>query len=201
LGSTASEALVNLRSLLQGDEAFVLAHPSPPNALSFEIIYQGVSLQLAVNAQVADLTGMKKLFYNPDPSNVCSSIDVSLGRNASGGERVPSILQVLLSAAAKLGLSLGAVATIWQPAKIVSGFGYFSEAVADYLDGGAFPALAMIDFTSAADGTLHTNGLRFLTGEEIQIANDNMDQGELMRTIIRAAHDLITSGSAVQAGN
>lgn len=196
---TEVETLASLRSLLDGNGEFVMARASPPNASVFEIVYRGVSLQLTTGAQVADFADCKKIFCNLDRAAVGSAIGISLGEHVAGGERVPAIVQALLGAAAKLGSSLGAVAAIWQPAQIVSGFGYFSESIADYLEGGAFPVLAMVNFKAAADGTVNSTGLGFLAGQELQIAENGMEQSELMRRVVRVVHDLATNGPVTEA--
>jgi hypothetical protein len=190
---TASEASVALRSLLDGSGEFALAHASPPNATAFDIVYQGVSLQLAVNAQIPGFTDYKQIFCNLDSASMPSGVGLGFGEHLAGGERVPAILQALLGAAAKLGLSLGAVATLWHPAQIVSGFGYFSKSVADYLEGGAFPVWATVDFTSDANGDIKSTGLAFLAGREIQIASKSGDENERMRRFVEAVHDLATN--------
>lgn len=198
-GDTASGTLVRLRSLLGSDDALVTTHASPPNSSSFEIAYLGVSLRLMVRAQVTDIAGLKKIFCNLDPAAVRSNIDIGLGEHVAGGERVPAIVQVLLAAATRVGSSLGAVATIWHPAQIVSGFDYFSESVEDYLGGGVFPVLAMVNFKAAADGTVNSTGLGFLAGQELQIAGSGADERQIMRRFLQAAHDMATYEQTVPA--
>lgn len=193
MADDAVEALDRLCSLFEDSTEFTLPHTAVKNASSFEIVYRGVSLQVAVRPQFEAMAGLKNIFCNLDPSSVRSRIDIGLGDHVAGGERVPAIMQGLLGAAQKLGLAVGAVAAIWHPAQVVSGFGYFSETVSDYLAGGAFPVLAMVNFKTALDGTVTSSGLGFLAGQELQIDAGRMDQGELMRRFVQVAHDMATN--------
>lgn len=191
-GDDPAEALARLRSVLEDNTEFTLPHTGAQHASSFDIVYRGVSLHLAIGPQVEGMAGLKNIFCNLDPASIRAGIDIGLGDHVAGGECVPAILQGLLGAASILGSSLGAVATIWHPAQIVSGFGYFSEAVSDYLAGGVFPVLAMVNF-EAEDGEINSTGLGFLAGEELQIASTGTDGGELMRRFVQAAHDIATN--------
>lgn len=194
IGHDAPDTLARLRLELEADTEFTLPHTGANNTSSFEIVYRGVSLNLVIAPKVESVAGLKSIFCNLDPTSIRSGIDIELGDHVAGGERVPAILQGLLGAAQKLGSSLGAVATIWHPARIVSGFAYFSEAVADYLAGGAFPVLAMVSFKAETDGTVNSSGLSFLAGQELQVVAGNMEQGEMMRRVVRVVHDIATNG-------
>lgn len=199
MGDDPVEVLARLRPLLEADTEFTLPHTGAQHASSFEIVYRGVSLQLAIGAPIEGMAGLKNIFCNLDPASIRSGIDIGLGDHVAGGERVPAILQGLLGLAQILGSSLGAVAVMWHPAQIVSGFGYFSETVSDYLAGGAFPVLAMVNFKGEADETINSRGLSFLAGQELQIVARGMEQSEMMRRVVRVVHDIATNGPVLEA--
>lgn len=193
LSGSALEAETKLRSLLETDSEISLAHAVLGNGSNFEIVFRGVTFKLAITSNVPDLAGLKRIFCNLDPALVGCAVDLSLGNHVAGGERVPAIIQTMLGAARKSGASLGALGTIWHPADIVSGFSYFSEAVADYVEGGAFPALVLVNFKDDG-GVITSKGLALLSGHELQVGTSDMDQSEMMRRVVRVVHDIATNG-------
>lgn len=194
LTDSASDAAARFRSLLETGGEVSLSQAGSDGGSIFDIVYQGVTLQAAIAVTVPDLAGHKKIFCNLDPASIGCVIDISLGDHVSGGERVPAIIQALLDAAQKLGASLGTLGAIWHPANIVSGFAYFSEVVADYLGGGAFPALVLVNFKGGDDGTITSTGLALLSGQELLVGASQMDRSEMMRRVVRVVHDIATNG-------
>lgn len=180
--STASNSEITLTPL------------GPTNNRAFEVVYCGVTFTISVTHENYALSGLKEIFCNFDPAHVQSRINIALGPHVAGGERVPAIVRTLLDVALKMGVASSAVATIWRPANIVSGFAYFEEAVDSYLSGGAFPVLAMINFKTGADGIITTTGLATFSGQELQIDCGMMDNAEIMRRAVRVSHDLAVNG-------
>jgi hypothetical protein len=88
---------------------------------------------------------------------------------------------------------------VWHPANIVSGFSYFSEAVIDYMSGGAFPVLALVNFKAEDDGTINSRGLALLSGQELQVASNDMGQSEAILRVARVAHDIAINGAVNKA--
>lgn len=199
MGGTAAETGAGLATVLRDNPEFLLSHAGANNISTFDIVYRAVSFQITVNEPLADLSGFKKIFCNLDPAAVGSSIDIGLGEHVSGGERVPTIVQGLLDIGQRLGLLLDPVAVIWHPAKLVSGFDYFSETVSDYLAGGAFPVLALVNFKAEPDGLINSCGLNILSGQELQIVAAGFDQADLMRRVVRVVHDVAVNGPILQA--
>jgi hypothetical protein len=193
-----SDTVVNtetaLRSIVDAGNDISLSQAGSSYGSALEIVYCGVTFQLTMNPILPEMSGLKKIFCNLDPSSVLSIIDIRLGDHIAGGERVPAIIQALLDVAQKLGTLLGAKGTIWHPANIVSGFPYFSEVVADYLNGGHFPALALVNFKREDDGVITSTGLALLSGQELQVRQSEMDQTEIMRRVVRVVHDIATNG-------
>jgi hypothetical protein len=199
LSSSASEADTGLRSLLENGIEISLSQPGSVSGSVYEVVYRGVTFRLTISQDVPELAGIKKIFCNLDASSIGCAIGLELSDHVAGGERIPAIIQALLGAGQKLGTSLGAVGAVWHPANIVSGFDYFSEAVADYLGGGAFPVLLMVNFRAGHDSMINSTGLSFVSGQELQIAGGGMEQNEIMRRVVRVAHDIAVNGS-IQAG-
>jgi hypothetical protein len=194
LNGDVSETLAKLRSFLVTGNGFSLCQPCSDSGSVFEVIYCGVTLRLAIIPNVSNLAGLKQIFCNLEATSIGCAMEVGLGDHVSGGERVPAIIQALLGAGQKLGVAFGALGAIWHPASIVSGFDYFSEVVADYLAGGAFPVLAMINFKAGDDGIINSTGLSLLAGQELRISAAGMNQNEIMRRVVRVAHDIAVNG-------
>jgi hypothetical protein len=199
LSDSAAEADAALRSLLDGRTEISYSQPGAASGPVYDIVYRGVTFRLTVSRDVPDLAGVKKIFCNLDSASIGCAIGIELSDHVAGGERVPVIIQALLDASQKLGTSLGAVGAVWHPANVVSGFDYFAEVVADYLGGGAFPVLAMVNFKAGHDGMINSTGLSFVSGQELQIAGGSMEQNEIMRRVVRVVHDIAVNGS-IQAG-
>ncbi|MBL0924348.1 MAG: hypothetical protein IBJ12_07765 [Sphingomonadaceae bacterium] len=194
LRDSVADTETALRSIFDSQTDITVAQTGPGNRHSVDIVYCGVTFRLALDSTRPDLSGLKKIFCNLDSSSVGSVLGISLGDHVAGGERVPAIVQGLLGVGQRLGKLLGATGAIWHPADILSGFPYFSEAVADYLGGGGFPALALVNFKGGKDGSIVTHGLALLSGQELEICPAEMGQSEVMRRVVRVVHDIATNG-------
>lgn len=193
LNGSATLADAGLRSMLDSEADISLSQAGSVHGSTFEVVYRGATFRLTITPVTPDMKGFKKIFCNLDASVMGSAIELELSDHVAGGERVPAVMQALLGAARKLGTSLGAVGTIWHPANVVSGFDYFSEVVADYLNGGAFPVLALVNFKGGDNGTIETAGLSYVSGQELSITGD-MEKNEIMRRVVRVAHDIAVNG-------
>jgi hypothetical protein len=193
-GHQVSDLVNMLCALVAEDSEIALAEAGAVNGKAFEIVYSGVTFLVAIKQEMDDLAVFKKIFCNLDPAQIRCGLDISLGSHVAGGERVPAIVQALLAIARKIGGSCAAVAAVWRPANIVTGFEYFEEAVADYLAGGAFPVLAMVNFKSEPNNVIATTGLAILSGQELRIECGVMTESEMMRRVVRVVHDIATNG-------
>ena len=195
----AAEISLSLHSLFETDTELSVAHNGLKFGSATNIVFQGVSLVVSVGRHNQDLSKLKSVFCNLEPSLILSGIDIGLGEHVVGGERVPAIMQALLGLAQKLGSALNAQGLVWHPANIVSGFSYFSEVISDYLAGGAFPVLALVNFKADSDRVISSTGLAYLSGQELEVANSAMDQAEMMRRVVRVVHDIAVNGPVTEA--
>ena len=199
MSGSAPDVGSQLQSLLQSDSEISVAHDGLRVGLTTEIIYRSVSFVVSIGRQNQSLSHLKNIFCNLEPALIQCGVDISLAEHVAGGERVPAIIQALLGVSQKLGTSLNAVAAVWHPAHVVSGFGYFSEVVSDYLVGGAFPVLALVNFKASDDGMITSTGLALLSGQELQVADCGMEQREMMRRVVRVVHDVAVNGPIREA--
>lgn len=193
----ATELSAILHMLITEDEEVLLAEAGSASNTTFEIVYCGVTFILSITEEIDSLVPLKAVFCNIDPVQIRCGLNIGLGGHVAGGERVPAIVQALLGIAQKIGDSSNAVAAIWNPARVVSGFEYFQQAVAEYLGGGAFPVLALVNFKSVSGGVIATTGLATLCGQELSIQCGQMDESDTMRRVVRVVHDMATNGPVI----
>lgn len=187
--------------LAEGIYSFAAANPemklTQVGAISgqkFEIAYCGVTFLVFISHESGKFSGFKEMFYSYDSAEIQSGLNIALGAHVTGGERVPAIIRTLLDLAQKLGKSCHSQAALWRPANMVSGFDYFEQVVIEYLAGGAFPVLAMVNFKSGPKGVIKTDGLTILCGQELQIESETLDDANMMQRAVRVAHDLAVNG-------
>jgi hypothetical protein len=171
------------------------AHKAQQSGSGFDLLFRGLVISLRVADNPMTMGAAKAVFCDADPEAAGSVVHFEFGSLVSGGERVPVILKSLLELASILGDSSGAVAVLWHPAKVLSGFDYFRPRVEEYAAGGAFPVLALVDFVTSEGGGVDSHGLAALCGQEISaIPVAGMDAEQLKRRVVRVAHDLAVNG-------
>src|SRR5690606_29544588 len=91
------------------------------------------------------------------------------GPHLAGGESMMPVVRSQLALALRLAALPGLVAVAWTPAQSAMAVNYFTTVVSAWLEGGAFPALGLTAFALALDGGLQSEGLAFLTGQELRL--------------------------------
>ena len=86
-------------------------------------------------------------------------------------------------------------AVFWSPADVVSGYDYYAEAVAQYAEGAAFPALLCVGFDMSTIAIVQTTGLAWLCDQELTFTHPQQPAHEAMRYVARLVHDLATQGA------
>lgn len=183
----------NLLRAAPSSGAFFTISSGDPGNTGCVILCSGVQLKISV-AGACDVSGFKHIFCNVDPALVGSVISIELGSHLAGGEKVPAIVKALLSAAAGIGKIADAFAVMWLPGSTISGFEYFARVVAEYDADGVFPVLALVNFKKDDDGTIRSSGLDWLSGQELCVAPAAVSETEIMRRVMRVAHDMATNG-------
>ena len=199
VSNPAQDIEQTLQLSIDADPDISIAHDSLISGSKTQLVYRGVTFVMTINRAPQKVSQWKHIFCNLDPADIRFGIDIGLGPHVTGGERVPAIIQALLALGQRLGASMGAVAAVWHPARVVSGFDYFSEVISDYLAGGAFPVLAMVNFRVDDKGAINSTGLALLSGQELHVADNDMEQREMMRRIVRVVHDIAINGPIREA--
>lgn len=167
---------------------------STPASASGTVIYHGMAFQYEI-ATLSQVTADHFIFYRSETSAFQSAIHLRLGNAVASGRGVPAVVLALLQLGAMLGEVLDAAAIHWHPAAIVSGFDYFNESVAQYADGGAFPAMSCVGFDVTQPDVVRTCGLKWLSGQELVFEHPGLPRHEAMRYVVRLVHDIATQGA------
>ena len=166
---------------------------SNPASASGSLLFSGVSFSYALQSCPAPAATLH-IFCNADLSDIQSAVHIDFGPAVTSGRIVPAIVQVMLELGDVLGRNLGIEAVFWSPADVVSGYDYYAEAVAQYAEGAAFPALLCVGFDMSRIGTVQTTGLAWLCDQELTFAHAQLPAHEAMRYVVRLVHDLATQG-------
>ncbi|MEY3623394.1 MAG: hypothetical protein RLZZ407_953 [Pseudomonadota bacterium] len=163
-------------------------------SLSGSLLFSGVAFTYALQACPAP-AATHHIFCNADLSDIHSAVHIDLGPAVASGRIVPAIVQVMLELGGVLGRNLGIKAVFWSPAAVVSGYDYYAEAVAQYAQGAAFPALLCVGFDMSTIAIVETTGVAWLCDQELTFAHAQLPAHEAMRYVVRLVHDLATQGA------
>jgi hypothetical protein len=168
---------------------------------SYALIKSGVGVILTVEPFATHLDGLIPIFYQSASCQPQSQICLSLDPRVAGGLRVPAVVKQFLSVAETLGSKMQALAAIWVPADVISGFEYFAEIVCRFVAGGPFPALSLVGFATDAKGCVNTQGMELFVGQEFRLTSESLDHNAKMQRMVRILHDLVLNGAISQPMN
>jgi hypothetical protein len=162
--------------------------------VSGSLLFSGVAFTYALQSCPAP-AATHHIFCNADLSDIQSAVHIDLGAAVVSGRTVPAIVRALLELGDVLGRHLDIKAVFWSPAAVASGYDYYAEAVTQYAEGAAFPALLCVGFDMSTNGIVQTTGLAWLCGQELTFAHAQLSAHEAMRYVVRLVHDLATQGA------
>jgi hypothetical protein len=162
--------------------------------VSGSLLFSGVAFTYALQSCPAP-AATHHIFCNADLSDIQSAVHIDLGAAVVSGRTVPAIVRALLELGDVLGRHLDIKAVFWSPAAVASGYDYYAEAVTQYAEGAAFPALLCVGFDMSTNGIVQTTGLAWLCGQELTFAHAQLPAHEAMRYVVRLVHDLATQGA------
>jgi hypothetical protein len=175
-----------------------IIHPCQDGAYSDQnrrIIFKGITFVIRITDQSEGLHEYQHIFCESICRKQSSRLSIGLDRHLAGGEHVAPIAVVLLEIGAYLATNLGAIVVGWTPARIVSDSDYFTKAANDYVAGGVFPSLALVNFTFSEDEkTVRTFGLNWFSGQELELHGNDLPKPEIMRRAVRIVHDMAVNG-------
>lgn len=163
-------------------------------AASGLLVFQGVSFRYDIQ-DVPPSEAERFIFCNANIRSMQSAVHLDFGPAVEGGNLVPAAVKTLLQLGEVLGQVFASTSIFWQPAGILTGFDFFAEAVTQYVEGAAFPALVCVDFDTSDSDSVKTNGLMWLGGQEIMFEHAPLSTLEAMRYMVRLVHDIATLGA------
>lgn len=163
-------------------------------SISGSLVFSGVAFTYELQSCPAP-AATHHIFCNADLTDIQSAVHIDLGASVASGRTVPAIVQVMLELGEVLGRNVAIKAVFWSPATVVSGYDYYAEAVEQYAQGAAFPALLCVGFDTSTAGIVQTTGLASLCGQELTFAHAQLPTHEAMRYVVRLVHDLATQGA------
>lgn len=163
-------------------------------SVSGTLLFQGVAFTYELQPCSAPAAA-HHIFCSADLTAIASALHIDFGPAVTAGRAVPAIVQVLLELGEVLGRHLDIKAVFWSPAAVASGYDYYAEAVTQYGQGAAFPALLCVAFDTSKPGIVQTTGLAWLCGQELTFEHAQLPTHEAMRYVVRLVHDLATQGA------
>jgi len=122
-------------------------------------------------------------------------VSLAPGPHLAGGAGLVPVLRILADLGARLSALPGVLAVVWTPAGSWVAPDLFRRAVADWLDGGAFPGLVLTALEREGNGAMVSRGLALLTGQELRFEPDKrLPPAAMARLAVRLIHELVQSG-------
>jgi hypothetical protein len=161
------------------------------------IVHRGISIAIDFTMPSIGHNKWQKIFTAFEPKASTRAIGLALGDHVAAAQHVAPVVKALFDAGAVVANGLDADAVLWQPAYIVTDTAYFVDAIDSYDTGGAFPAIATVDFDyDASRSELTSKGLHWFAGQELVLRNiaAPMNRVELMKRAVRLCHDIAVNG-------
>lgn len=128
------------------------------------------------------------------PVEALEAVILRPGAHLAGAAAMLPVVRACVALGAALATHTGAVAVVWIPARSAMAPDYFAATIADWLGGGAFPALGLTALVPGASG-MTSEGLAFFTGQELEVAGSDLAQAG--RIAVRMVHTLVSHGPLV----
>lgn len=125
----------------------------------------------------------------------CGAVVVAPGPHLAAGANLLPLVRTIVGLAARIAALPDTLAVSWHSAESWVEPGFFSRTVNDWLRGGVFPSLSLTSLTRADDGTITSQGLKFLIGQEIELmVPQGAPAADAARIAVRLIHDLVETG-------
>lgn len=150
----------------------------------------------------AELVRARQLFGLPQTIEHAplEAIVVNPGPHLADGARLMPVVRGLVGLGAQLASLEGVKAICWNPAQSWMEPGYFRRIVDDWLHGGAFPALGLTTLENRPDGSMISNGLAFLTGQELfLVPKAGATAAETAKLAVRVIDELVYAGPLLES--
>jgi hypothetical protein len=172
----------------------------------------GAWLELIANGLTFDLEGLApgraaevpprrhayRLEDEPDLDRL-EAVGLRPGPHLSAGGRLLPVVRTLAGLAARLAALPGALAVAWHPSHSWCAAGHFRDSVLRWTDGGVFPAFALAALSPNSDGSIQSEGLALLIGQELRLESElAQDRAAGAKMALRLLHWLAENGPIQQ---
>ena len=194
------DALSELTARPGAMQRFSISHIPQGEAVWAELLSAGLTYDCRGLApgEPAAQPGRGTLLGLPDiPEGEAISLEPA--PHLAEGRGLLPVVKVLAGVGAELAHLPGLTGVFWQPARCWMAAKYFRGVVAEWLGGGAFPALGLTALQRENDGAMVSVGLDFLIGQELRFEpHRRLVPGAIARIAMRLIHSLIESGPQME---
>jgi hypothetical protein len=193
------------RALAEGSHPAVLDDRDEGPHEWLELLRDGLTfdfLGLADGPGLAIPDDIDRIGYTDEiSSDSVEAVGLFPGPHLAEGATTLPVVRTQLALAIELAANLpGLKAICWTPSGTVLAPNLFGNLCGDWLIGGPFPSLALVRFKSPAKGGVHTEGLRFFTGQELHLGSGlAADRVAGTRLAVRLIHELVVIGTLTGA--
>lgn len=182
----------------QHSGAFAVSHVPPAEQGWMELLRDGLTFDLNGLSDGApiDTPGVDQaLGVSLDALGGARALVLSPGPHLAGAGRLLPVIRVGVELVLDLARIGSPLAIGWIPARNAIAPSWFQKAAGPWLDGGPFPAMALVSFRHDADGAIGSTGLKFLIGQEFQLSGNGSGGREyLMKVAVRLVDWLVAHG-------
>lgn len=201
----ASGSVPGIAELVSAAQAggYSVTHAAPASEGWAELLRDGLTFDLSgFNGDgasglpdVAHLVGLR-----PGEIEGCAALVLSPGPHLAGAAKLLPVIRVSAGLLLQLARIGDPQAICWIPAKNALSPALFAKAVLPWLDGGPFPALALAAIERKSDGSVESDGLKFLIGQEFSLTSEHGSGHEqTTRAAIRLIDWLVAHGPVTKA--
>ncbi|WP_068077591.1 hypothetical protein [Novosphingobium lentum] len=186
-----------LEALAAAAAPFQVSHRPEGAADWLELLRDGLTFDLVGLAPGKPAVPSTPATSHDLPADLAAgeAIVLAPGPHLAGAEHLLPVVRVTAALVTGLAALPGLLGIGWLPARNLVDPAWFCEAVDRWLAGGPFAALALCGLEREADGALHSEGLRFLIGQEFRLAADrNSDPARNAKVALRLTDWLVAHG-------
>lgn len=194
--------VADIRALAEGSAGFATGEDEAGESCWLELLANGLAfdLQRLAPGQPRTLPGFLYQYDLPgnfDPT-AYEAVTLEPGPHLEGGESLPPVVRSQMALGVGLCALPGIAAVGWEPARALNSPAHFCRSVTRWLEGGVFPALGLTALAEQPGGAMHTEGLGFFIGQELEIAPELAgDKVAAARLALRLVHELVEAGGIV----
>ena len=156
-----------------GFPPFAVSHRGDAGQGGLELLAQGLAFDLSGLTPASPASAPEiahRYGLDPDfPDQPLAAIRLVPGAHLQGAESLLPVVRTLVAIGTGLATLPGVIGLVWTPARCAMSVALFRRSIADWLDGGAFPALGLTALVDGNDGGFHSEGLAFFTGQELRL--------------------------------